>query len=213
MRKKNKVNIEALHILMNKPLDYVCSRCSDRSKTVYSLLTEDLSQNIFLHTVGRLDKNTSGLLLFTTDGKLSNFLTRPESKIEKTYLLELSESVNADEQKLYIEKAEKGLMLPSEKKSPEERAEKAHIIWYTSTQCTIKVTEGKFHEVRRIFRALGNEVKKLERITFADINLPENLKAGEFIYLSESDRENLYSQFKNYKDKMQKTEENKCRDS
>jgi 16S rRNA pseudouridine516 synthase len=184
---------------MNKPLNCVCSRTSDRSKTVYSLLADKYSDNTKLHTIGRLDKNTSGLLLFTTDGKLSNYLTRPESKIEKKYLVELSQPVNKKDKLKYVEQSLHGVLLPEEKKSPEETAGPALITWITSAQCTIKVTEGKFHEIRRIFRALGNEVKRLERISFASISIPDYLKSGDYRELDKEEITKLYSLYENCK--------------
>ena len=88
--------------MMNKPIGYVCSTVSDRSKTVYELLEnlKNENQNEFekLHTIGRLDKDTEGLLLFTTDGNFSNFITRKENQIKKTYYVELENSVDKKNQ-------------------------------------------------------------------------------------------------------------------
>ena len=90
-----------IYLVMNKPSGYVCSTVSDRSKTVYELLEnfKNENQNEFskLHTIGRLDKDTEGLLLFTTDGNFSNHITRKENQIEKTYYVELEKKLSKAE--------------------------------------------------------------------------------------------------------------------
>ena len=168
---------------MNKATGTVCSTVSDRRRTVYGAFPQAVlidGNGAKLHSVGRLDADTEGLLLFTNDGKLSNFLTRPESKIGKTYLVKLENPVCASEQKNYSEKAAAGLILPAEKKAGEQKSGGAEILWRSGNECEISLCEGKFHEVKRIFRALGNEVKKLKRIKFAGLVLPEDLGEGEF---------------------------------
>ena len=92
--------MEKIYLVMNKPSGYVCSSVSDSHKTVYSLLPLEYEELLFakrgerIHTVGRLDCDTSGLLIFTTDGEFSNLLTRPESHVSKTYLVTLRDSVS-----------------------------------------------------------------------------------------------------------------------
>lgn len=181
---------------MNKAAGTVCSTVSDRRRTVYeafpqAVLTDENGAR--LHSVGRLDADTEGLLLFTNDGKLSNFLTRPESKIEKTYLVVLASPVFGYEQKNYFEKAAAGLILPAEKKAGEQKSGGAKISWRSETECEISLCEGKFHEVKRIFRALGNEVKNLKRIKFAGLALPADLGRGDFRKLTAEEIEYLVS--------------------
>lgn len=177
---------DKIYLLMNKPCGYVCSAVSDSHKTVYQLLTPEL-QNLVrnakrgerLHTVGRLDCDTSGLLLLTTDGYYSHSLTAPEMNVQKTYRVRLK----SPGKKQYIALARHGLILPSEKKSPELQSAPAEIRFTDETlfQCEIKITEGKFHQVRRIFKALGNEVVKLERTAIGALTLPSWLAAGDYI--------------------------------
>ena len=181
---------------MNKAAGTVCSTVSDRRQTVYeafpqAVLTDENGAR--LHSVGRLDADTEGVLLFTNDGKLSNFLTRPESKIEKTYLVALTSPVFGYEQKNYFEKAAAGLILPAEKKYGEQKSGGAKISWLSETECEISLCEGKFHEVKRIFRALGNEVKNLKRIKFAGLALPADLGRGDFRKLTAEEIEYLVS--------------------
>ncbi len=173
--------------MMNKPCGYVCSAVSDSHQTVYELLPgplRSLAQNAKrgkrLHTVGRLDCNTSGLLLFTTDGDFSNYLTRPQNHIPKTYEAVIKTPVEEPAQAEYISRASKGVMLPAEKKAPEQQSAGAQLEFITPTFCRITLTEGKFHEVRRLFQALGNEVVELKRLSFGNYKLPQDLNPGEF---------------------------------
>ena len=195
MRKKHIPKIK-FYFLMNKKSGFVCSTVSDRRQTVYVAFPKDIladENGAKLHSVGRLDADTEGLLLFTNDGKLSDFLTRPQNKIEKTYLVGLKNSVSSSEQKNYAKKAENGLVLPPEKKAGEQKSGGAKIDWLNENECKITLTEGKFHEVKRIFRALGNEVVFLRRIKMAGLVLDESLKPGEYRNLTESEIEALYA--------------------
>ena len=143
-----------------------------------------------LHTVGRLDLDTSGLLLITNDGKFSNkAATSPE--IQKAYCATLTKPVTPEEQKVYISRAASGLTLPPEKKIGEQEALPAALIFESPEICKITVQEGKFHEVRRIFRALGNEVKELKRISIGGLVLPDDLEAGQWRELSEVELRSL----------------------
>ena len=191
--------MEKIYLIMNKPCGYVCSAVSDSHKTVYELLTEDLRALVQgakrgqrLHTVGRLDSDTSGLLLFTTDGNFSHEITAL-SKIAKTYRAALATPVTAGQQREYKERAALGLTLPAEKKFGEQECEPALLNFLSQTLCEVTIYEGKFHEVRRIFRALGNEVTELERIAIGGLKLPAELKPGEWRPLSKEEKESLYS--------------------
>lgn len=172
-----------LYFLMNKAAKTVCSHVSDSHKTVFDDFPPEIlidKNGAKLHTVGRLDADTEGLLLLTNDGFLSNFLTRPENRIERTYLAVLKNQVLEDEQKIYSEKASGGILLPPEKKCGEQKSGPALLEWISENECKITLTEGKFHEVKRIFRALGNEVVHLKRIKFAEFLLPEDLESGKW---------------------------------
>ena len=193
-----------IYLMMNKPAGYVCSAASDSHKTVYELLPAELQKLVKdakrghrLHTIGRLDADTKGLLLLTTDGKFShNIAAAPSTSsgitiagsmtrgIAKTYLATLKDPVGLEVQKEYIAKAAAGLVLPPEKKAAEQEAAPAEVFFINETSCQIKVWEGKFHEVRRIFRALGNEVIALQRIAIGQLFLPASLKPGDYISFS-----------------------------
>lgn len=188
---KSKVSeTEKIYIAMNKPAGVVCSAVSDSHKTVYELLPDDLQKLLFekrgnrLHTVGRLDCETTGLLLITNDGEWSNYLTRPENKIKKTYMAKLKFPVSKEEQARYIELFKEGPVLPAEKKAPEQKSNGAELTFADDTTAFVTVTEGKFHEVRRLFRAVGNEVLELERKVFDCFDLEKlDLKIGEWKYI------------------------------
>ena len=182
---------------MNKPCGYVCSAASDSHKTVYELLTPDLQAMVSevprgcrLHTVGRLDCDTSGLLLITNDGNFSNKITA-EKNVQKIYRAKLATPVSPELQTIYISRASSGLILPPEKKYGEQKALPATLIFDASDVCRITVLEGKFHEVRRIFRALGNEVRELERIAIGGLMLPQDLAPGQWRELSEVELRSL----------------------
>ena len=180
-----------VYLMMNKPKGYVCSAASDSHKTVYELLPpelQDLVKNAKrghrLHTIGRLDADTTGLLLLTTDGMFSHRIAasvvEPVETTTKTYLATLQKEVSPAQQTKYISRAALGLTLPPEKKALEQQAAPATIKFISTTTAEITVTEGKFHEVRRIFRALGNEVTALERTAIGPLQLPKDLLPGEY---------------------------------
>ena len=198
MRKCTKPS-QYYYLIMNKPCGYVCSATSDSHKTVYELLTPELHELVSsaprgcrLHTVGRLDCDTSGLLLITNDGKFSNKITA-SVVVSKTYRATLKSPVSPSQQQDYIKKAAAGLTLPPEKKCGEQKAMPATLIFESAEVCRIIVQEGKFHEVRRIFRALGNEIIELERISIGKLELPPDLKPGQWRELSISEKDSLYS--------------------
>ena len=190
---------EKIYLMMNKPCGYVCSAVSDSHKTVYELfppelrsLVQNAKRGERLHSIGRLDCNTSGLLLFTTDGDFSNYLTRPQNHIPKTYEVTLKIPVDEQTQSEYISRASKGVMLPAEKKAPEQQGAGAQLEFITPTFCRITVTEGKFHEVRRIFLALKNEVVFLKRIAVGSLVLDENLQEGQCRLISQEEAEKIF---------------------
>ena len=186
---------EKIYLMMNKPKGYVCSAASDSHKTVYQLLPQDLQDLVKnakrghrLHTIGRLDADTIGLLLLTTDGMFSHKVAASGAPsrasgttgISKTYHATLEQEVSPSEQTQYIKLASQGLTLPPEKKAPEQKAAPAKIKFLAPNLAKITVTEGKFHEVRRIFKALGNEVLALKRIAIGNLELPQDLAPGEY---------------------------------
>ena len=160
-------------------------------------MVQDAPRGCRLHTVGRLDCDTSGLLLITNDGKFSNKITG-EGNISKTYRAKLAAPVSQEIQESYINRAASGLTLPPEKKYDEQKALPATLSFESADVCKITVHEGKFHEVRRIFRALENEVTALERIAIGRLELPADLKPGQWRELTKAEIDALYSHPQDY---------------
>lgn len=190
MKSKLQSDFPHIYFMMNKPFGAVCSRVSDRRTTVYQLLPEEI-KNLpnyeKLHTAGRLDAETEGLLIFTTDGYFSNYLTRPETHVSKTYRAVLETSVSLENQKIYIQKLREGIFLPPEKKGEAFTTKPAELIFEDEKTAVVTVCEGKFHQVRRMFQYFENPVVKLERITFGDYSLPLNLNSGEITMITVPD--------------------------
>lgn len=222
--RNKKIPENPLYFMMNKNFGTVCSKVSDRRKTVYeNFSSEELvsKEKANLHTIGRLDCDTVGLLFFTNDGKLSNFLTRPENKIQKEYFVVLKDEFSIQQKNEFSDKALKGgIILPAEKKANEQKSGNSIINWnvendfilkvrkmYGFTEsderfksskcCFITVTEGKFHEVKRIFCSFGTEVVFLMRTKMAGIELDYSLKSGEKRQLGEKEVLALKSLFLN----------------
>ena len=198
MRKCSKPE-EYIYLVMNKPAGFVCSAVSDSHKTVYDLLSPELKELVSgaprgsrLHTVGRLDCDTSGLLLLTNDGKFSHEITA--GRVTKTYCARLKLPLSAAQQEAYKSLAAACLTLPPEKKYGEQKAAPAELTFTADNICEITVCEGKFHEVRRIFTALGNEVTGLERIAIGRLSLPEALAPGQWRKLELDEMERLSGQ-------------------
>lgn len=197
MRKTARFNPDFphLYLMMNKPLGAVCAVASDSHPTVFSFLDDEKKKQaslaprgVRLHTVGRLDSDTSGLLLLTTDGRFSHHITAPESAINKTYLVTLKRPVDTPaQQEDYIKKCAAGLLLPPDHKAQQEKSAPASLTFLSPDSCTITVTEGKFHEVRRIFRALGKEVTALQRLSIGSLRLDENLAPGQYRELTQEE--------------------------
>lgn len=173
-------SVKHICVMLNKPCGFVCSSVSDSHSTVYDLLKGkiDIPDVCDLKCVGRLDNDTSGLLLLSTNGSFVKSLTDPQNEIEKTYFVRLRDSVS--DKDAYIKMAASGIEIPPEKKSPGFKSRPAVLKWLTDDSLEITVTEGKFHEVRRIFSALENHVVELKRIRIGNFVLDEKLKEGEF---------------------------------
>jgi 23S rRNA pseudouridine2605 synthase len=162
-------------IMLNKPAGYVCSRDGQGSKTVYDLLPQELHR---LKPVGRLDKDSSGLLLITDDGERSNILTHPKFQKEKIYEIELNKPLASDDETRF----EQGVMLEdgmSKLKISQSEASAAERNTLNTKRFTVTMNEGRNRQIRRTFAALGYRVILLNRTTFGSYRL-EGLKPGTF---------------------------------
>lgn len=161
-----------LVLMMNKPLGVTCSR-KDPGRVVYDLLPPRYSvRSPVLSSVGRLDRDTSGLLLFTDDGGLLHRIISPKAQVTKVYEATLAQDLRGDEGVLF---ASGTLMLETEK----EPLAPAVLDVLGPRHARLTVTEGRYHQVRRMFAAVGNHVETLRRISVGRLSLGE-LPLGEW---------------------------------
>ena len=172
---KEPIDAETITILLNKPSGFICSH-NDAGSLIYSLIPQRWNRrNPKISTVGRLDVDTTGAIILTDDGDLNHKLTSPKSDIIKIYEATLAEPLKGNEAQIF---ASGELMLNGEKK-PLLPA-KLEVI--TSTQVRLEIVEGKYHQVKRMFAAVGNRVVKLHRLNFAGFEV-EDLKEGEYKFI------------------------------
>jgi len=179
-----------LYLMMNKPQHYVCSTKEGDHETVFDLLDDSLRTPYLqdkLHLVGRLDMDTEGLLLFTTDGELTHRLISPKSHISKTYLCGLEHTETADHQTEITTKLEAGIEVGPEDNEQGFTCQPAQIRWIDEKTAHLTIYEGKYHQVKRMFAAVGNKIVYLKRISMGQLKLDESLELGEYKELSESD--------------------------
>ena len=179
-----------LYLMMNKPQHYVCSTKEGDHETVFDLLDDSLRTPYLqdkLHLVGRLDMDTEGLLLFTTDGELTHRLISPKSHISKTYLCGLEHTETAEHQTAITAKFQAGIEVGPEDNEQGFTAQPAQITWLNDTTAHLTIYEGKYHQVKRMFAAVGNKIVYLKRISMGQLQLDESLELGEYKELSESD--------------------------
>ncbi|GAA0708902.1 pseudouridine synthase [Dokdonella soli] len=161
-----------LVLMMHKPVGYTCST-RDAGRIVYDLLPPRWrSRDPALSTVGRLDRDTSGLLLFTDDGALLHRIISPRAQVVKIYEATLAEDLRGDEGTLF---ASGTLMLESET-TP---LAPAHLDALGPRHARLSIGEGRYHQVRRMFAAVGNHVEKLHRISVGALALGD-LPPGEW---------------------------------
>ena len=161
-----------LVLMMNKPLGVTCSR-KDPGRVVYDLLPPRYNvRTPALSSVGRLDRDTTGLLLFTDDGALLHRIISPKAQVAKVYEATLAQDLRGDEGELF---ASGTMMLESEK----EPLAPASLEVLGPRHARLTVTEGRYHQVRRMFAAVGNHVETLQRISLGGLTLG-NLPLGEW---------------------------------
>lgn len=155
-----------LYLAMNKPVGYVCSRrAQGSSPTLYDLLPEEYQK---LKTVGRLDKDSSGLILLTNDGDFAFQMTHPKFHKEKIYEVELDRPLEPLHQQMI---SDYGIML--------DDGPSKFMVIHEGNEYIVKLSEGRNRQIRRTFAALGYKVKKLHRTSFGVYQL-NNLKEGRY---------------------------------
>lgn len=158
------------YLMMHKPLGVVCATKDRTHTTVLDLL--DLPLVDRLHIAGRLDIDTTGLVLITDDGDWSHQITSPHKKCAKRYRVELAEPLKPRQ----LQQLQRGVLLRSEK-APTKPAE---VVEHTANKIDLIITEGRYHQVKRMLAAVGNQVVRLHREVIGGLVLDENLAPGEY---------------------------------
>ena len=173
----NQINYQKFYYYMlNKPAGYISATTDKKEKTVMDLLGEYNRKDLF--PIGRLDKDTEGLLILSNDGELSHNLLSPKKHVSKTYLVSLEVPIT-DEDILNIEK---GVDIGEDKLTLPTNIEKIN-----DTELYISITVGKYHQVKRMFSAVGNKVVYLKRVAMGKLKLDDTLAPGELRPLSEQE--------------------------
>lgn len=163
-----------IYLLMNKPKGVISAGNDKNCKTVIDIVPEKFSRN-GLFPVGRLDKNTTGLLVITDDGDFAHKAISPNKNIFKTYVAELDGAVTED----MVEAFEKGIIL-----ADGTVCKKAFLKPISENKAEIKICEGKYHQIKRMFGTVGLGVNELSRIAMGELFLPRDMAEGECIELS-----------------------------
>lgn len=174
-----------IYLMLHKPAGYLSATEDDVQKTVIDLL-DDESRRFEPFPVGRLDKDTEGLLLITNDGDLAHFLLSPKKHVQKTYYAEVQGVMDEKDSAAF----EAGIILGD---GYECLPASLEIISYTDQSSKVKITieEGKFHQVKRMVLACGKEVTYLKRLTMGSLKLDDTLKLGKFRPLTEQELNDL----------------------
>lgn len=165
------------YLMLYKPAGVVSATQDNKDKTVIDCIPPELRKNIF--PVGRLDKDTTGLLLLTDDGTLAHNLLSPKKHVEKEYLVTCREGVTSEQ----IEMLEKGVDIGEEALTLPAK------VFQTKEDNVIRlvIVEGKFHQVKRMMKSVSNEVIALKRLRMGTLFLDESLESGAFRELTETE--------------------------
>ncbi len=173
------------YYLLNKPSGIISSVSDDKNrKTVVDLIDTDSR----IYPIGRLDYDTTGLILLTNDGKLTNILSHPSNNIEKTYIAKIEGILSKEN----IDALKKGVMVDGKKCKPVRFKVRKKDLEKNTSLVEITIVEGRNHIVKKLFHELKHEVIKLKRESYAFLNLG-NLKSGEYRMLSIKEVKKLYS--------------------
>lgn len=169
---------EKSYLMMHKPAHYECSHKTQHHPTIYSLLPHPLVER-GVQCIGRLDEDTTGLILISDDGQFIHRMSSPKHKVPKIYEVTCKHPVS----QANIQALLSGVKLIDE----EETIAALDVKQITEHVIHMALAEGKYHQVKRMVAAISNRVEALKRIKIGDLELPEDLKAGEWRWLSEAD--------------------------
>lgn len=164
------------YYMLHKPAGVITATEDKKESTVMDILREEKVKNLF--PVGRLDKDTEGLLLITDDGELAHNLLSPKKHVDKEYLVKVRDSISEDDCKKLAEGVDIGDEKPTAPAKVERVAEK---------EILLTIREGRFHQVKRMLQAVGNEVLYLKRLSMGSLRLPKDLEKGAYRPLSEEE--------------------------
>lgn len=168
-----------IYIMLNKPDGYVSATEDKKEQTVLELLSPELKKK-YLFPVGRLDKNTLGLLLLTNNGQLAHKLLSPRSHAEKVYRFAVKFPLSEED----ICRLENGITLDD---GYVTQASTVMLDRDSNKNGTIAITEGKFHQIKRMMEAVNNQIIYLERINFGPLKLDKDLERGSWRYLTDEE--------------------------
>jgi len=169
-------------VMLHKPVGYECSQKPRHHPSVMSLLPAPLRER-GLQPIGRLDEDTTGLLLFTDDGQLIHRLTSPKHHVPKVYLVDTKHAVDETQ----LQRLRDGVVLD------DDPAPVRAVAAESTGECALALTltEGKYHQVKRMLAAVGNRVERLHRSTFGQLHLPADLAPGGWRWLDPQQRADL----------------------
>ena len=169
-----------IYLMMNKPAGVITATEDNFQRTVFDILP-DFYKQFTLSAAGRLDKDTEGLLILTNDGQKIHELISPKKHVDKVYYVRLKEDVQPE----YAARCEEGIDIGGYVTMPAMLSEVKEGVLLT-------IQEGKFHQVKRMFEVLGNEVVYLKRVSISKLKLDENLSPGEVRELTKEEVNLLY---------------------
>lgn len=172
---------EPMYVMMHKPRGCVSATKDSKNTTVLNLL--DLPEKEQLHLAGRLDFNTTGLLLLTNNGNWSSRIMYPQQKIPKTYRVQTTDEITPE----YVEKFAQGIYFAFENIITRP----AQLTLLTATTAELTIHEGRYHQIKRMFGFFNNEVVSLHRLSVGSIVLDRNLAVGDYRLLTVAEVESV----------------------
>ena len=171
-----------VYIMLNKPQGYVSATEDKKQSTVLDLLDPSYAR-YQLFPVGRLDIDTEGFLLLTNDGETAHNLLSPNKNFGKTYFLRLQNNISDKEMEMLEKGVDIGECITKEAKTRR----------ISENEIELTITEGKFHQIKRMAKAVGNQVVYLKRLSYGELYLDEELEIGEYRPLTEYEVQYLYN--------------------
>ncbi len=198
---RNLVYRKNTYVMLNKPDGYVCSTRDGRSETVLSLVPDELRvKNMF--PAGRLDKDSKGFVFLTDDGGLAHRILSPKKHLTKCYLVRLENEYSEEYESVF----ESGMTIDGDEKC---LPAKVCGISHDSHFALVGLDEGKFHQVKRMFEAVGNKVVSLFRVQIGGLVIDENLAPGECLEMLDNEIEKMLSDF-DFSDARNSVEKSFC---